>query len=65
MARVFVKPLVLACTPEYYESLVSPIVGPLFTYLHMVSSRSGKGSKEASWSGWPLMSPTDQGFLKG
>ncbi|XP_005666094.2 exportin-5 [Sus scrofa] len=35
LLRVFVKPLVLACTPEYYESLVSPIVGPLFTYLHM------------------------------
>ncbi|XP_008827287.2 exportin-5 [Nannospalax galili] len=33
--RVFVKPLVLFCPPEHYEALVSPILGPLFTYLHM------------------------------
>ncbi|XP_052048072.1 exportin-5 [Apodemus sylvaticus] len=35
MLRVFVKPLVLFCPPEHYESLISPILGPLFTYLHM------------------------------
>ncbi|KAM6461802.1 exportin-5 isoform 3-T3 [Liasis olivaceus] len=35
MLRVFVKPLVLACPPEHYESLICPILGPLFTYLHM------------------------------
>ncbi|XP_060225512.1 exportin-5 [Meriones unguiculatus] len=35
MLRVFVKPLVLFCPPEHYETLVSPILGPLFTYLHM------------------------------
>ncbi|XP_044530629.1 exportin-5 [Gracilinanus agilis] len=35
MLRVFVKPLVLFCPPEHYEALVSPILGPLFTYLHM------------------------------
>ncbi|KAG3289529.1 exportin 5, transcript variant X2 [Ictidomys tridecemlineatus] len=35
MLRVFVKPLVLFCAPEHYEALVSPILGPLFTYLHM------------------------------
>uniref|UniRef100_A0A8C5K7C7 Exportin-5 n=1 Tax=Jaculus jaculus TaxID=51337 RepID=A0A8C5K7C7_JACJA len=28
-------PLVLFCPPEHYEALVSPILGPLFTYLHM------------------------------
>nr|XP_034377061.1 exportin-5 isoform X2 [Arvicanthis niloticus] len=35
MLRVFVKPLVLFCPPEHYETLLSPILGPLFTYLHM------------------------------
>uniref|UniRef100_A0A7M4F2A4 Exportin-5 n=1 Tax=Crocodylus porosus TaxID=8502 RepID=A0A7M4F2A4_CROPO len=34
MLRVFVKPLVLSCPAEYYETLVCPILGPLFTYLH-------------------------------
>ncbi|KAF4013420.1 hypothetical protein G4228_004859 [Cervus hanglu yarkandensis] len=29
------KPLVLFCPPEHYEALVSPILGPLFTYLHV------------------------------
>nr|XP_054485517.1 exportin-5 isoform X2 [Agelaius phoeniceus] len=35
MLRVFVKPLVLSCPAEYYETLVCPMLGPLFTYLHM------------------------------
>ncbi|XP_020667445.3 exportin-5 isoform X2 [Pogona vitticeps] len=35
MLRVFVKPLVLSCPSEHYESLICPILGPLFTYLHM------------------------------
>ncbi|EDL23481.1 exportin 5, isoform CRA_a [Mus musculus] len=35
VARVFVKPLVLFCPSEHYETLISPILGPLFTYLHM------------------------------
>ncbi|XP_054833236.1 exportin-5 isoform X2 [Eublepharis macularius] len=35
MLRVFVKPLVLSCPPEHYETLICPILGPLFTYLHM------------------------------
>ncbi|XP_028903292.1 exportin-5 [Ornithorhynchus anatinus] len=35
LLRVFVKPLVLFCPPEHYETLMSPILGPLFTYLHM------------------------------
>ncbi|KAL1771362.1 exportin-5 isoform X2 [Sigmodon hispidus] len=34
-ARVFVKPLVLFCPPEHYETLIAPILGPLFTYFHM------------------------------
>ncbi|XP_053568730.1 exportin-5 [Bombina bombina] len=32
--RLFVKPLVLSCPPEQYESLMCPILGPLFSYLY-------------------------------
>ncbi|XP_006882200.1 PREDICTED: exportin-5 [Elephantulus edwardii] len=35
MLHILLKPLVLFCPPEHYEALVSPILGPLFTYLHM------------------------------
>uniref|UniRef100_A0A8D0BQW5 Exportin-5 n=1 Tax=Salvator merianae TaxID=96440 RepID=A0A8D0BQW5_SALMN len=35
MLRVFVKPLVLSCSSEHCESLICPILGPLFTYLHV------------------------------
>ncbi|XP_042308146.1 exportin-5 isoform X2 [Sceloporus undulatus] len=35
MLRIFVKPLVLSCPSEHYESLICPILGPLFTYLQM------------------------------
>lgn len=38
------KPLVLFCPPEQYETLIAPILGPLFTYFHMVSG-SGKRDK--------------------
>ncbi|XP_043916295.1 exportin-5 isoform X2 [Protopterus annectens] len=31
--RVFVKPLVLSCPPEYYEEVLCPILGPLFSFL--------------------------------
>uniref|UniRef100_A0A4W3GMT6 Exportin 5 n=1 Tax=Callorhinchus milii TaxID=7868 RepID=A0A4W3GMT6_CALMI len=31
--RVFVKPLVQSCPPEHYESVLCPILGPLFSYL--------------------------------
>uniref|UniRef100_W5NFG2 Exportin-5 n=1 Tax=Lepisosteus oculatus TaxID=7918 RepID=W5NFG2_LEPOC len=31
--RVFMKQLVLSCPPEYYDSLLCPLLGPLFTYL--------------------------------
>ncbi|RXM30463.1 Exportin-5 [Acipenser ruthenus] len=31
--RVFVKQLVLSCPPEYYNTLMCPILGPLFAYL--------------------------------
>ncbi|XP_069036006.1 exportin-5 [Lepisosteus oculatus] len=33
MLRVFMKQLVLSCPPEYYDSLLCPLLGPLFTYL--------------------------------
>ncbi|XP_061601346.1 exportin-5 [Cololabis saira] len=33
MIRLFLKPLVLSCPPEYYESLLRPLLGPLFTYM--------------------------------
>uniref|UniRef100_A0A8C0J4P7 Exportin-5 n=1 Tax=Chelonoidis abingdonii TaxID=106734 RepID=A0A8C0J4P7_CHEAB len=36
MLRVFVKPLVLSCPSEHYETLLCPMLGPLFTYLHVV-----------------------------
>nr|XP_056708505.1 exportin-5 [Euleptes europaea] len=35
LLRVFVKPLVLSCPAEHYDSLICPILEPLFTYLHM------------------------------
>ncbi|CAI9573123.1 unnamed protein product [Staurois parvus] len=34
MLRLFVKPLILSCPPERYESLICPIVGPLLNFLH-------------------------------
>uniref|UniRef100_A0A674I777 Exportin-5 n=1 Tax=Terrapene triunguis TaxID=2587831 RepID=A0A674I777_9SAUR len=35
MLRVFVKPLVLSCPSDHYETLLCPMLGPLFTYLHV------------------------------
>ncbi|XP_076867648.1 exportin-5 [Brachyhypopomus gauderio] len=32
--RVFMKPLVTSCPPEYYDSLLSPLLGLLFSHLH-------------------------------
>ncbi|KAM5263125.1 exportin-5 [Ctenodactylus gundi] len=48
MLRVFVKPLVLFCPPEHYEALVSPILGPLFTYLHMRLSQKWQDINQRS-----------------
>ncbi|XP_038148996.1 exportin-5 [Cyprinodon tularosa] len=31
--RLFLKQLVLSCPPEYHESLLRPLLGPLFTYM--------------------------------
>ncbi|XP_041866910.1 exportin-5 [Melanotaenia boesemani] len=33
MIRLFMKQLVLSCRPEYYDSLLRPLLGPLFTYM--------------------------------
>lgn len=35
--RLFLKPLVLSCPPEYYDSLLRPLLGPLFTYMMQVT----------------------------
>lgn len=34
--RVFLRQLVLSCPPEYYESLLCPLLGPLFAYMQQV-----------------------------
>ncbi|XP_037541790.1 exportin-5 [Nematolebias whitei] len=33
MLRLFVKPIVISCPPEFYESLLCPLLGPLFSYM--------------------------------
>ncbi|XP_067093000.1 exportin-5 [Osmerus mordax] len=33
MIRVFLKQLVLSCPQEYYDSLLCPLMGPLFAYM--------------------------------
>ncbi|XP_012736066.2 exportin-5 [Fundulus heteroclitus] len=33
MIRLFLKQLVLYCPPEYHDSLLRPLLGPLFTYM--------------------------------
>ncbi|XP_033875025.3 exportin-5-like [Acipenser ruthenus] len=33
MLRLFMKQLVLSCPPQYYNTLMCPILGPLFAYL--------------------------------
>ncbi|XP_028845931.1 exportin-5 isoform X1 [Denticeps clupeoides] len=33
LIRVFMKQLVLSCPKEYYESLLCPLLGPLFAYM--------------------------------
>uniref|UniRef100_A0A673BQI2 Importin N-terminal domain-containing protein n=1 Tax=Sphaeramia orbicularis TaxID=375764 RepID=A0A673BQI2_9TELE len=35
-SRVFVKQLVQSCPQEYYDSLLCPLLGPLFTYMMQV-----------------------------
>ncbi|XP_014907853.1 exportin-5 [Poecilia latipinna] len=33
MIRLFLKQLVISCPPEYHDSLLRPLLGPLFTYM--------------------------------
>ncbi|XP_028325256.1 exportin-5 [Gouania willdenowi] len=33
MIRVFLKQLVISCPQEYYESLLCPLLGPMFSYM--------------------------------
>lgn len=65
--RVFVKPLVQSCPPEHYETVLCPILGPLFSYL--LQRLSGKwvvinqrGLLEAE-SGGPEENPESQEML--
>ncbi|XP_056464787.1 exportin-5 [Gadus chalcogrammus] len=52
--RLFVKQLVLSCPQEYYESLLCPLVGPLFTYMlqrlnvkwQIINQRSSSNGEE-------------------
>uniref|UniRef100_A0A8D2ZI19 Exportin-5 n=1 Tax=Scophthalmus maximus TaxID=52904 RepID=A0A8D2ZI19_SCOMX len=37
LVRVFVRQLVLSCPQEYYNSLLCPLLGPLFAYMQQVS----------------------------
>uniref|UniRef100_A0A3P9PXZ7 Exportin-5 n=1 Tax=Poecilia reticulata TaxID=8081 RepID=A0A3P9PXZ7_POERE len=34
--RLFLKQLVISCPPEYHDSLLRPLLGPLFTYMLQV-----------------------------
>uniref|UniRef100_A0A4W6DUN6 Exportin-5 n=1 Tax=Lates calcarifer TaxID=8187 RepID=A0A4W6DUN6_LATCA len=36
VVRVFLRQLVLSCPQEYYDSLLCPLLGPLFTYMQQV-----------------------------
>ncbi|KAM5163438.1 exportin-5 [Mantella aurantiaca] len=46
MLRLFVKPFILSCPPEKYESLLCPIMGPLLTFLHQRLSQKWLTSGE-------------------
>lgn len=38
--RVFLKQLVLSCPQEYYDSLLCPLLGPLFAYMLQVRAHT-------------------------
>ncbi|XP_040207688.1 exportin-5 isoform X2 [Rana temporaria] len=46
MLRLFMKPFILSCPPERYESLLCPIMGPLLTFLHQRLSQKWLTSGE-------------------
>ncbi|XP_078085741.1 exportin-5 isoform X1 [Mustelus asterias] len=67
VTRVFVKPLVQSCPPENYESVLCPILGPLFSYLlQRLSAKwvviNQRGLLEAE-SGAPEENPESQEML--
>uniref|UniRef100_A0AAY4D984 Exportin-5 n=1 Tax=Denticeps clupeoides TaxID=299321 RepID=A0AAY4D984_9TELE len=47
-SRVFMKQLVLSCPKEYYESLLCPLLGPLFAYMLQMCVVSGSDDEEES-----------------
>ncbi|KAM4041690.1 exportin-5 [Anomaloglossus baeobatrachus] len=46
MLRLFVKPLILSCPPDKYESLLCPILGPLLSFLHQRLSQKWLASED-------------------
>ncbi|XP_041920713.1 exportin-5 [Alosa sapidissima] len=54
LLRVFMKQLVLSCPQDYYESLLCPLLGPLFVYMlqrltlrwQIINQRSSLGGAE-------------------
>ncbi|XP_075719893.1 LOW QUALITY PROTEIN: exportin-5 [Rhinoderma darwinii] len=46
MLRLFVKPLILSCPLDKYESLLNPILGPLLSFLHQRLSQKWLMSEE-------------------
>ncbi|KAG9464895.1 hypothetical protein GDO78_019239 [Eleutherodactylus coqui] len=46
MMRHFVRPMILSCPPEKYDSLLIPILGPLFTFLYQRLSQKWLTSEE-------------------
>ncbi|KAM3930737.1 exportin-5 [Leptodactylus fuscus] len=46
MLNFFVKPLLLSCPPDKYESLLGPILGPLLTFLQQRLSQKWLVSEE-------------------
>ncbi|XP_040286763.1 exportin-5 [Bufo bufo] len=46
LLRFFVKPLIVSCPPDKYESLLGPILGPLLSFLHQRLSQKWLASEE-------------------
>uniref|UniRef100_A0A671YN45 Exportin-5 n=1 Tax=Sparus aurata TaxID=8175 RepID=A0A671YN45_SPAAU len=46
LLRVFLRQLVLSCPQEYYDSLLCPLLGPLFAYMQQVRIVPGEDEEE-------------------
>ncbi|XP_073484789.1 exportin-5-like [Aquarana catesbeiana] len=46
MLHMFMKPFILSCPPERYESLLCPIMGPLLTFMNQRLSQKWLTSRE-------------------